>query len=421
MPAMAQSRGMTKRSRLLICLLAMLLLMSGCSADILRPDLFHDSDMRPFPHYMYDTDENSGGGDSEDRVKQGPQVEVWPNGTSHHDSNYNYTTPSRVDNTDKFAGLPAETVTCSDYSDYLRTEVYDKIMRIVANLDDDTKSKLYVRCGHTGYDMDSSGNMRRKTGWQDYYCGESLGQMVGGADAMMLLAQAWLGPVADNDAYIQQQIAKAQRDISDAAKPEDWSKSWYGLGDTAIPQIYKNLMGRDGANFSTLQEYYDAIATDPYHNIPNFSFQIRTSETSFDTVTFNSTSSSLAEQYKSGVSTDTIVKMFRTQNQYSNRNREPTHELRQVDSAMVKYYIDGYNKTAIFIACEDGTNLRDLLGDKYDDIYNIINDSANCTDVSAVRSVVPEKVWDDNQMIYYDVGYDYSGAQTIPGGTKGVD
>lgn len=429
---MAQSRGTKKVSRIIATCLSMMLVLSGCGADVdalmqqgfsadwLRPDIFRDSDMRAFPVWA-DGEAPDDGGDS--TVQQGSEVAVWPNG-SPKNPNYSYTRPTTTDKTENFAGMPKEAIQCSDYTQYLRAQVFEELRTAILQLPEDVRNKLYLRCGHTGYDLDSSGNLRRKNGWQDTWSGTEISSasMVGG-DTLMLMASDWLSGLPDNKDHVALQVEAAQNAIRKVAKDEDWAKTWYGLGDTAIPQIYKNMLGRDGlSDTTTLQEYYDLIATDPMHNIPNFSLQMRAGESSTDTVLFNKASTSAAEQYHTGVSLDTVDKMFRTQNQYSDRNREPIDQTKQGDSSIVRYYIDGYNKTAIFIGCKDGENLLDLVGeDTYRYFLKKINEAASCVDVSAITSIVPQPVYEASSGEYVMEGPDYSVFVPIPAGTKGAD
>ncbi len=413
---MAQSRGTRLLSSLLVlCLIT----LSGCSADFLRPDLFKDADMRAFPKWAEEGEEGDGGDSS---VRPGAEVAVWPNG-SPSNKEYSYKPQNSVDDSSIFAPMASATIQSPDYCQYLQTMVYSELYDLIQELTPEDRKDIYLRVGHTGYYVDSNGLTRRASGWQDAFVGDQIrtDKVVGG-DALMYLADDWLGGLDVNNNHVDLQVSKAQQEITNNVSADAMSKDWYAMQDAGLPQIYRNLMGRDGADFSTLQEYYDAIASDPYHNIPNFSLQMRTGETTTDTVTFNKTSPSIAVKYQPGVSLDTVDKMFRVQNQYSTREREALDTSHEDDSSLVRYYLDGYNKTVIYLGCTEGKNLSDILGaQRYEKMRTIIDTAYNCTQVSEITSIVPTQEFDLDTNSYITVGMDCSGFVAITAGSKGDD
>lgn len=418
MLVMVRLRGM----RLLSSLLVLCVLLSGCSMDIMRPDLFHDADMMAYPSWIDGTGSSDEGSDGEEMVKPGTAVEVWPNG-SPSNKEYEYKPSTSTDNTDDFAAITADTIQCRDYVTYLQEHVYADLKEIINVLPADTRSNLYLRVGHTGYSIDANGQLRRDSGWQESLVGSSVqSERVVGGDTLMLLATDWLGSLPGNSDHVKLQVERAQQEITKSVSADAMSKDFHAMQDAGLPQIYRNLMGRDGADFKTLQEYYDAIATDPYHNIPNFSLQIRTGEATTDTVIFNKTSPSVATPYTPGASFDTVDKMFRIQNQYSTRERTPVDECKQDESSLCRYYLDGYNKTVIFIGCTDGEDLIDTVGeDTYRKMLSVVSNAYSCTDVSSIKSLPQENEYDDVTQVLIKEGTDYSKFSPISAGSKGVD
>lgn len=422
---MARFGGMARYSKLAVLFIVALMFLTGCSADILRPDLFNDSDMRAFPAWVDPDDEDYDGGES--KVRQGAEVSVWPTGSGtasgstrpsggHSGSNssnpgFTYTPPSTTLVADNFATTKVDTLQCSDYWDYLSSTVVVELQEALDGLSDDVKRDIYLRVAHTGYDIEgdlsNKGRIIRRNGQATTLYGDNINSAnVVGGDVLMPFANDWVGGLEGNRDYVQLQIESAQREIANVAKDSDWSQKWVGLGSSAIPQVYKNMMGRDTSTKTwTLQQYYDAIASDPYHNIPNFRLQMRVGDTGFEPMVFNATSSSQLEPFKSGVSLDTVNKIFRSQNQYNDRDREVVDKTATGNSSMIKYHLDGYNKTVIFLGCTDGKNLQDLLGrETYTKVLDIISDSYNCAEVDKVKSI-----------------QGFSDCVPIPAGTKGVD
>lgn len=426
---MARFGGMAKLSKLVALLLATMLFLSGCSADILRPDLFHDSDMRAWPEWADDTEDSDGG---ESKVRPGPEVAVWPGGNSgssgsHHDPNYSYDPPKTADDVNNFAGMPSDTMQCSDYWEYLSERPITYLQEILDKLPEETRKDIYLRVGHTGYDiegdLEKDGRIRRRNGQSLTLYGSNItsARLVGG-DVLLGFADNWVGGLADNADYVTLQVQKAQNEISNVAREGDWDQKWMGLSDAPIPQVYKNMMGRDDETRNwTLRQYYDAIASDPQHNIPNFSLQMRAGDSGTDSMVFNATGASILDPFQSGVTLDTVDKVFRVQNQYITRDRSPVDVFDAKDSSMIRYYIDGYNKTVIFLGCADGKSLKDLLGDKYSEVESIIRDAYSCTNVASIKAIVPRTEYDESADEYYEVSTNFSNCVIIPAGTKGVD
>ncbi len=427
---MVQSNGTLRRISSAVLSILMLGTATGCDlADRLRPDLNFSSEVRVFPN-----EEGVVDGD----VQPGSRVDVWPNG-SPNTGNFSYHAPARSTYSENFVGTPADMIGAVDYSTYLREQVYEPIAEILEGLDPDITSKIYFKVGHAGYDM-IDGEFRRSSGWTSQaISGRAINtsRMVGG-EAMLTLAVSWLGDLDRNTQHQAQQIKQAQDTLRAYVSEEDMGKSWYELADSNVPYEFYRMFGREGVEFKTLQEYYDALATDPYKNIPNYYFYYYTGDTTTDKIYFNKVPSGLTEPYQAGVSLKSIEKLFRTNNQYLTRDREIKTETATYDGSLVRYYLDGYNKTVIFIGTTAGDSLQEVLdqgmGEEdesvYKQIFEIINGAYVCTDCDKIRAIKPEPAPEPSvdpsaspapSESVAPAGPDYSGFRVIPAGTKGVD
>ena len=413
---MVQSRVILRR--VLSCILCVCLLgtLTGCVGvtDKFRPDLNLSDGVRIF------AEEGEEGGDPS--VQPGATANVassvWSGGSPNTGS-FKYRNPTRDIDSSNFAETPAAMVEATDYGQYLREQVYQEVLHALEGLDADTMSKIYVRMGHTGYDY-QNGKMRKVSGWSDTTAGRSVvTERVVGGDALIKLADDWLGDLSLNDEHRDSQINYAQSSINSYMSPEDFNKNWYELAGSRLPAIYYKMFGREGANFRDLQAYYDAIRNDPFNNLPNYNLYYYTGANSTNKMTFNKVNGNDVEHFIGGVPTETVDKLFGTYNQYINRDRPAVTNTVTDTSSILKYNIDGYNKTVIFIGTTAGTNLQELIGTtRYSNILKIISNAYVCTDVSQITSI-KKNDYDDMGVVTHT--YDYSGFTVIPAGTKGVD
>lgn len=418
---MGQLKGTLKRVS--CCALALVLMSTtvGCSiADRLRPDLNFGSDIHLIPNESAVPN---------DDVMPGSEVAVWPNGSPYSPS-YSYAPHNPTIVTENFETFQKDTIADEDYVTYLTEQVYEKLKSIINGLDPDIAKQVYLRCGHAGYNISGLNPEPHKGAGCDLKHIDSkhfsTNRPIGG-DTLIPFAVDWLGHLKENTEHKDTQIRAAQGQIKFYATPEDMSKSWYELSGSTLPTSYYRLFGREDKNFKTLQEYYDAIATDPYRNIPNYSLYMKSGETTVNTLTFNKVSTSISTPYEPGISPDTMDKLFRKYNQYDTRSRDAVYKTNIDDSSILRYYIDGYNKTLIFIATTEGTNLKELVGDKaYEQINEIINGAYNCTQCTEITSIKPTDPdpttpVDPSAPPATPTGPDYSGFRVIPAGSKGVD
>lgn len=419
---MEQSKGILKRVSCFAISIIMMVALAGCDiADRLRPDLYFGSEVRILPN-----EEDIPNQD----VMPGAEVAVWPNG-SPYSPEYNYTPKNPTIVAENFEPFKADTIADEDYIVYLEEQVYDKLKDIIDTLDPDVSKQIYLRVGHAGYNYTKNDpTIRKGTGCDLISAGRSFSsnRTVGG-DTLITFAVDWLSHLEENAEHKDVQVRAAQGQIDFYATPEDMSKSWYELNSSSLPVSYYRMFGRDGADFKSLQEYYDAIATDPYHNIPNYSLFLKSSETSVANMTFNKVATNINTPYESGVTMETVNKLFRQYNQYPTRSRDVADETKQDDSSMLRYYLDGYNKTLIFIATAEGTNLKDLVGESnYRKMFEIINGAYNCTQCSEITAIKPADP-DPNPSESpapsatptEPTGPDYSGFKIISAGSKGVE
>lgn len=426
---MAQSSGMLRRTSSFVLCVLLLGALTGCDiADRLRPDLNFDSEVHVFPNE---------GGIVDGDVQPGPNAGVWPAG-SPNNGGFSYTSPDRNVLSENFVGTPADMIGADDYGTYLEEQVYKPIVKLIEGLGEDKASKIYFSCGHTGYDM-VNGRFVPRSGWSDETSGRAVNaaRAVGGM-TLVKLAEDWLGPLDKNEANQATQVKQAQSTINAYASAEDMTKSWYELANSTFPKEYYRMFGRDGANFATLQDYYDAIATDPYRNIPSYSFYYYTGDTTTDRIIFNDVPANMTTPYQPGVALTTVKKMFRTYNQYITRDREISDVTTTDDDSILHYYLDGYNKTVMFIGTTSGSNLKDVIGDDdiYEEIYNIIHDAYTCIKCDEITSIKPEpaptpspnpsesadpSASPEPSSTPEPTGPDYSGFRVIPAGTKGAE
>ena len=64
---------------------------------------------------------------------------------------------------------------------------------------------------------------------------------------------------------------------------------------------------------------------------------------------------------KPRVSLDVVDKLFRTYNQYDTRSRQTLEETVSDDDSLLWYYLDGYNKTVVFIGTVAGGLLNTIV------------------------------------------------------------
>lgn len=420
---MVQSKGILQRAGSLALCGLLLGTLTGCDiADRLRPDLNFNSQVRVFP-------EEEGVVDGD--VQPGPNIGVWPAG-SPNTGEFSYTNPDRSVYAENFVGTPADMIGATEYSTYLREQVYQPLLEIIEGLDSDVQAKLYLRCVHVGYDL-INGKLTRRSGWPDCFSGRSINyaRMVGGS-TFITFVEDWVGGLDKNASNQDLQIKKTQDTINAYITGEDMQKSWFELANANIPVDIYRMFGRESEDFKTMQEYYDAVSSDPYRNIPGYSFYYYTGDTTTDRIIFNKVATDVATPYQPGVEISMIEKMCTSYNQYITRDRASVDNTTMDDDSILHYYLDGYNKTIMFIGTMAGENLKTLVGeDTYREMYNIIHGAytcIECNDILAIKPSAPPpsesvdpSASPDPSATPAPVEPDYSGFTVIPAGTKGVD
>lgn len=438
---MALLKGMRRRALSALLCAGVLCSSCGCGvADYLRPDLNHNAEVHVFPPYL-DPDPSSSPssltGVDENDVRPGPNAEVWPNG-SPNIGGFQYRPLHPDVNAENFEGTRVDTIGADNYSDYLREQVYDPVVAIIAGLDPEIQDKIYIRFGHTGYNYDKTTRAFYKAhGWSDTTDGKffKTHKYVGG-DTLLTLATDWVGHLSQNVDQKQIQVDDALRTITSYMSAEDMNKNWQMLAGSRLPGAYYQMFGREGTGFVTLQDYYDAISRDPYRNIPNFSLYFYTGTSTTDRMVFNEASGVATTPYVPGVPLDTVNKLFRTYNQYPTRDREICDNKTTDNDSILRYHLDGYTKTIMFIGTVAGGNLKETIGEEaYGEIYTLIMNAYDCTQCAEIKAIKPEEPIETSAPEESDepdenrepetspepAGPDYSGFYIIPAGTKGVD
>lgn len=414
---MVQLKGMARRALSCVLCLVLLGLCTGCAGltDRFRPDLNLSDGMRIFIN-----EEGEGGGDPSVQPGETANVaaSVWSGG-SPNNKGFQYKNPNRDVDTSNFAETPGDMIECTDYGKYLREQVYEELLKAISGVPKEKRDQLYIRVGHTGYDYDN-GKMHKVSGWSGTESGRTVttDKMVGGG-TLITLATDWVGDLSINSEHRESQISYAQSSIRNYMTEEDMGKDWYALAGSKLPNIYYKMFGREGANFKTLQEYYDAIATSPYKNIPNYNLYYYTGVNTTNKMTFNKISGNTTDRYVEGIPIETVDKLFGTYNQYLTREREAKSSTITDTSSILRYDLDGYSKTVIFIGTTTGTDLKELVGDlTYSKLTKLASEAYKNTDVSAIKGI-KKTIYDDMGMPIDTV--DYSNFTVIPAGSKGVD
>lgn len=427
---MELSRGIIRRVISFTLCFVLLSMCTGCVGvtDRVRPDLNLNGGLRIFA--VYGGGNSSGGGVGDDESDgTGPDVtpgqkanvvqSTWSGGSPNNNS-FEYKNPNKDQDISKFVATTTDMLNATDYGTYLQQQVYDKLVEATKDLDKSVLDNLYIRVFHTGYDYQNE-IMRKVAGYSATQAGRSIttAQVVGGT-SLITLASDWLGDLDVNRSHRDTQVSYAQSSISSYMDASDFGKNWYELSGSNLPAIYYKLMGRDSANFSTLQDYYDAIASDPYRNIPNYNLYYYTGVNSTNKMVFNKTSGSVTEKYVEGVPISTVDKLFGTYNQYIDRNRARIDNVVQDSDSLLRYSIDGYTKTIIFVGTKAGGNLKSTVGDAvYSEIFSIINGAYKNTDISSIKAI--KETTTDATTGETSTVVDYSNFGVVPAGSKGVD
>lgn len=387
---MARSKNTRARKVLSLALCAAVITsMTGCAAieqsrpfiklaDKLRPDLNLDGDLRLFAG-LDDV--------GDDDVQPGMEVAVWPS-SNYHNNDYNYASSQQIVDPQNFKAPVEDFISASDYSVYLEKQVYDKIMEIVGELDEETQAKLYVRVSHVGYDKVTDTTAKKVIGCQLVHEGSAVsssGAVAG--QSLIVFANRWLGCLSQNASYLEQNQSSALNYLApflgvDNAGAELTPEALEG---TEFPASYLAMMVRTGAGIENLGQYASAIENYPYKNIPNFKMYYRTDATSATkTITFNKIKNG---ECQFGVDRETVNRLFDVSyNQYLDR-RYTGDDSGYIDTMFyddygyVRCYIDGYNKTIVYVGmyadADSDETLAGLLGyeegDSDSNFHKILN------------------------------------------------
>ena len=423
---MARFEGMNfLRSKGICCLLLTLCLsvLTGCGVvDKLRPELNQMERMRVDPSTIVidfddvkkDAGNTAGGGTVNGSATPGGSTSRPSGGSGGGSSggsggggNYEEPAPTvssgftrdgrMIVDPSNFAEVENSVVSAADYSRYLQEKVYDPIMEILNELDKDQKNGLYLRVMHAGYNQDpDSGVMKQAPTFDktvNYGC-----SMVGGA-AMSTFATEWLQQLPYNQDAVTSARNNAMQIINNFISrnpvPSGYS-SWYEVdwlaasSNSSFPKSILKLWGNDRVGAATLGDYIGMMNTQSVGVVPNVKLKVYKSASGSSTVLLNKASTTSA-RYQDGLSTTDINTLFTGFNQFANRSCDMIDKVYTDDSSSLLYsYLDGYNKTMVYLSAKPGVDLPTLLGPKYAELNSIITSIQAPTSWQVIQQDYPD-------------------------------
>lgn len=331
--------------------------------------------------------------------------------TPVQDPNDNPTPDEEVD-ANRFAPTTQIFLSSKYYSQYLREKVYTPIVEALRELPATDTKQIYFRVFHMGYDYDATTRTAKQGAVLSL---SSLGSIrrVGGL-SMPTFIQQWLGQLPEN-ARVEYTSRRSYEIIASNYSQYD-DEDWYYLSgdenDVSFNADLLKMLGNERLGLKTFGDYRDLLA-DPEGEtigvVPNMPYKCLTSVKTSTTININDTTSystynkTFPNRYVEQVSTSDLSKVFSKFNQFITRScSNPIDTVYSDDSSMLMAFVDGYNKTLIYIGTAPGESLADHLGDKASLITSTISGAYTVADWMSLVSTYPDATY-------------------IPAGTIGVD
>lgn len=274
----------------------------------------------------------------------------------------------------EFLPTVAPVATAERYNDYLMNTVYNPIVEIINGLSIENKDKVYFRVFNSGQEYDSVEHMCSPGRVYDSSCiGTS--QSFGGT-ALPTFVAGWLGQVPGNVNNIDSARSRWLTEINSQSIAEDtnWLEASTKVG--VSPKLVL-MWGNERLSPGSLKDYLALIDSQAIGTIPDITFRMYTSLTNYATVTINPTTGQLGElHYKDAMQKSDIDRVFTKQNQFVTRSCAVIDKILLDDSSILSCYLDGYNKTLIYLAVDKGYTLQEVFGAGYGTVANIIQKAA---------------------------------------------
>ena len=313
-----------------------------------------------------------------------------------------------------FEPLPYSVIACDDYSNYLATNVTAPLQSIAeevtygnaANASGSaTYGKVYMNITHVGYVYDETTQTMRQGSRYNRTFQQSMSKC--GGYTMTTYAKAFLEkfPINSNVLRSTQSLALSKLDASKLDSKTTWVEANAALTEgknTKIDGALLSMWGQDKYEKYSYAQYRAAVSRRALESIPNISYSFYTSATDREPIVLNDTSNTTGYHYAPGISIEVINKLCNAFNPFSLRSTEVIDKFYSDEQSLLRVYLDGYTKTIIYIATEPGSTLKSVMGNKYQQAFDIISDAYMPKDISHIVDLNPS-------------------ATIIPQGTKGVD
>ncbi len=368
---MAQSNG-TKIFKVVAATLALAAMLSGCNiGDMLRPDL-NPGKIRIFPNAAYAADDEMlDNGPAEDGVPDstpGQSSNYWPGGSTSTNGDNTSAFKRYNLNTDhtRYKAIDYPVLSSNNYQKYLEDDLYTPLKELIESLEN--KDDLYVRVMHTGYTYTTStGEYKQSIPFDEKIAGANMKNSCSGY-ALREYVLSWVGDLAVNTDRIEDSKKTAatkidkliSRDGTELTLDSD-IEAVKADGFLSLP--YRNMMQNVYHPYATLGEFRDATQNTPYSAIPSLGVYVYSSASSRSELKLNETDSVYDKPYDGSIKDAAVEKVFEHYNQYEFRDKAPTQRCVTDTSSMLWSYIDGYNRTLIYVCTKPGEDLAETMGD----------------------------------------------------------
>lgn len=403
--------------------------LSGTFADMIKPDVnregrllldpglvaadFTDTDFNPWSPVGIGEDFGSGdesggtedgsgggsgegiGGDDSD-VGSAPPAETW----------------KRIVDPSTFPVPTVPVVNASVYGDYLKEYVYDPVNTVLRSHND-----VYFRVFHMGYDTTTTTvTYSKPTGGTEPVstvthtvpgtttnlkgCRNSTCSAVAG-DAHTYYMIEWLGGLDVNQTLHNPENNRAsfKTSIANVVGSADNDVLWSSTYDSIVGTDEAKLLG---SKVMTIWEKFKdqcpqlgnlagQVDDNNWGAIPDLTLKYYKKATALNSVVMNGVTRNSTHTASGGTATSVVDVLFTNYNQFHTREfvgieRWGTNAyVTTASGATTSYlatYTDGYHRTVIYIAAEEGKTLNEVLGEDFDVIMTTLSTAKAPTDIT---------------------------------------
>lgn len=270
------------------------------------------------------------------------------------------------------ASLLETTVSATSYSKYLQNHVVNSIVTVADSMGSSPWDRIYFRVLHTGYDpvgvSDSLVMEPRKPAYEFKFINSTL-TYVGGKE-MSTFAYNYLSSLGDNAKSVRNQRNSTLEAISKFGDSSTWMNVKASSDADRLSDILE-MWGNERLGADTVSEYKAAVNRSVIGTVPNLAFKVKKYGYGTESAVLNNTTG--GPHYVDRVSYVALGKIFTAVNQYEDHIPARTFDGHVVaDQCLIWYKIDGWSKTIVLIGCDNGVTLKEIFGDRYDSIEDIM-------------------------------------------------